>query len=182
MPAGLVGLEARVREDLANERREIDEMDMVDSIHEAGGEPAISRRLSGRWKTAGATSSRRSWGTRVRGAEDCASPITGWAPGSNSWSSAGKTRSAAGAAIFAWAGAALGPAVMRGGFNRTSALRIPNTRLFRTGNPFIDMLENTIVIDDRASFGVPSERPACAANRRCISAWTSWSRPTSRPP
>ena len=35
-PAGLVGLEARVREDLANERREIDEMDMVDSIHESG--------------------------------------------------------------------------------------------------------------------------------------------------
>jgi ATP-dependent helicase HepA len=34
-PAGLVSLDARIREDLASERREIDEMDMVDSIHES---------------------------------------------------------------------------------------------------------------------------------------------------
>ena len=62
--------------------------------------------------------------------------------------------------IFARAGAALGPAVMRGGFNRTSALRIPGTRLFRIGNPFIDMLGNTIVIDDRGQASVFLRRDA----------------------
>jgi ATP-dependent helicase HepA len=154
-PAGLVGLEARVREDLANERREIDEMDMVDSIHESGsGSRDIPAAI----------------GTLEDGWRDIESAVVGYAgDGAGGLRFAhhrvgprqqlveferGRRDPLLAPRIFAQAGAALGPAVMRGGFNRTSALRIPKTRLFRVGNPFIDMLRNTIVIDDRGQASV----------------------------
>ena len=170
------GLEARIREDLASERREIDEMDMVDSIHESGSGtrdiPAAIGTLETDWR-------------------DIESAVVGYAgDGSGGLRFShhrggprqqlvvferGRADPLLAPRIFARAGAALAPAVMRGGFNRTSALRIPGTRLFRIGNPFIDMLGHTIVIDDRGQASVfLAERPARrAANRRCISAWTS---------
>jgi ATP-dependent helicase HepA len=39
--------------------------------------------------------------------------------------------------------------MMRGGFNRTTVLRTPGTRMLRVGNPFIDILASTVRIDDR---------------------------------
>lgn len=160
-PAGLVSLEARIREDLANERREIDEMDMVDSIHESGSEtrdiPAAIGTLEDGWR-------------------DIESAVVGYAGDGSGGLRFSHHRVGPGQQlvefergrrdplltprIFARAGAALGPAVMRGGFNRTSALRFPGTRLFRTGNPFIDMLGNTIVIDDRGQASMFLRRDA----------------------
>ena len=154
-PAGLVGLEARVREDLARERREIDEMDMVDSIHESGSGTRDIPAAIGTLEDELARHRVRGRGVRGRRERRTALlPSPGGPPAATRGVRAGKTRSAAGAADLRQGGAALGPAVMRGGFNRTSALRIPGTRLFRTGNPFIDMLGNTIVIDDRGQASV----------------------------
>ncbi|WP_051844404.1 protein DpdE [Streptomyces globisporus] len=39
--------------------------------------------------------------------------------------------------------------VARGAFNRSTALRFPGTRIFRVGNPLIDVLSNAIAFDDR---------------------------------
>ena len=160
-PAGLVSLDARIREDLASERREIDEMDMVDSIHESGsGTRDIPAAI----------------GTLEMGWRDIESAAVGYAgdgSGGLRFShhrvgprqqlvefARGKRDPLLAPRIFARAGAALRPAVMRAGFNRTSALRIPGTRLFRIGNPFIDMLGNTIAIDDRGQASVFLRRDA----------------------
>ena len=43
---------------------------------------------------------------------------------------------------------------MEGGFNRTRSAATPGTRLFRSGNPFIDMLARSAVIDDRGQASV----------------------------
>ena len=154
-PAGLVGREAQVREDLANERREIDEMDMVDSIHESGSGirdiPAAIGTLEDGWRDieSAVVGYAGDGGGGLRFAHHRMGPRQQLVEFER-----GRRDPLLAPRIFARAGAALGPAVMRGGFNRTSALRIPNTRLFRTGNPFIDMLGNTIVIDDRGQASV----------------------------
>ena len=154
-PAGLIHLAARVRADLARERREIDGMDMLESIHESGwGSRDIAADI----------------GTLEMSWRNIESAVVGYAgDGSGglrfSHFRSGKRQQlmefARGSRppllaprIFAKAGAALGPTVMRGGFNRTSAMRIPGTRLFRSGNPFIDMLGNTIAIDDRGQASI----------------------------
>lgn len=160
-PAGLVRLDSRIREDLARERREIDGMDMLESIHESG---------SGTRDIAAAI------GALEMGWRDIESAVVGYAgDGSGGLRFShhrGGTRQqlmdfALGSRapllaprIFARAAVALGPAVMHGGFNRTSAMRIPGTRLFRIGNPFIDMLEDTVAIDDRGQASVFLRRDA----------------------
>jgi ATP-dependent helicase HepA len=44
--------------------------------------------------------------------------------------------------------------MMEGGFNRTAVLRLPGTRSFRSGNPFIDVLADAVSIDDRGQASV----------------------------
>ena len=51
--------------------------------------------------------------------------------------------------LFARAGVALRQSLMEGVFNRTVALRLTGTRLFRCGHPFVDLLSSVIAIDDR---------------------------------
>ena len=160
-PTGLIRLDARIREDLARERREIDGMDMLESIHESGS---------------GARDIAAAIGTLEMGWRDIESAVVGYAGdgsgglrfshyrGGNRQQlmqfALGTRAPLLAPRIFARAGAALGPAVMHGGFNRTSAMRIPGIRLFRIGNPFIDMLANTIDIDDRGQASVFLRRDA----------------------
>ena len=162
-PAGLVGLEARVREDLASERREIDEMDMVDSIHESGSGtrdiPAAIGTLEDGWRDIESAVV----GYAGDGAEDCASPITAGAPAATRGVRAGKTRSAA------------GPADLRPGRGRTRARgharRVqPDVGIAHSGDPLVpgrQPLHRHAREHDRhrrpgAGFGVPAERPARA--------------------
>jgi ATP-dependent helicase HepA len=39
--------------------------------------------------------------------------------------------------------------MMEGGFNRTSALRLPGTRMFRASHPFFEILAAAVAVDDR---------------------------------
>ncbi|MBO3752584.1 hypothetical protein J5X84_41585 [Streptosporangiaceae bacterium NEAU-GS5] len=43
----------------------------------------------------------------------------------------------------------VGRQTMVGAFNRSVALRLPETRLFRIGNPFVDLVADVVAIDDR---------------------------------
>ncbi len=160
-PEGLVRMGPRIRDDLARERKEIDGMDMLESIHDSGtGTRDIAAAI----------------GLLEMGWRDIESAVVGYAgDGSGGLRFSHHRRgprqqliefergSAApllAPRIFARAGAALRPATMQGGFNRTSVMRIPGTRLFRIGNPFIDMLESTATIDDRGQASVFARRDA----------------------
>ncbi len=149
-PEGLIRLAPRIRDDLARERKEIDGMDMLESVNDS---------------VSGARDIAASIGALETGWRDIESAIVGYAGDGNGGLRFSRHRKGPrqqlvvferGTAApllpprtFARAGDALRPAAMEGGFNRTSALRIPGTRLFRTGNPFIDMLESTVAVDDR---------------------------------
>ena len=161
-PQGLIGLGPKIRDDLVRERREIDGMDMLESVHASG---------------MGTRDIPASIGMLELGWRDIESAVVGYAgDGSGglrfSHHHAGirqqfvKFERGPAAPLlaprtFARAGAALKPATMQGGFNRTSALRTPGTRIFRMGSPFIDMLASTVTIDDRGQ--------ASAFTRRDIS-------------
>lgn len=149
-PGGLLRLAPRIRDDLARERREIDGMDMLESVHDSGS---------------GARDVAASIGMLETGWRDIESAVIGYAgdgSGGIRFSHHRKgprqqlvvfERGPAAPLLpprtFARASSALRPAAMQGGFNRSSALRIPGTRLFRIGNPFIDMVASTVAIDDR---------------------------------
>jgi ATP-dependent helicase HepA len=149
-PDGLTRLTPQIRDDLARERKEIDGMDMLESIHDSGS---------------GARDVAASIGMLEMGWRDIESSVVGYTgdgAGGLRFSHHRKgprqqlvvfERGIAAPLLpprtFARAGNALRPAAMEGGFNRTPALRIPGTRMFRVGNPFIDMLASTVAIDDR---------------------------------
>lgn len=56
--------------------------------------------------------------------------------------------------LFNRSSSSLSPEAMEGGFNRTAVLRLPGTRLFRSGNPFIDMLASVAAIDERGQASI----------------------------
>ena len=60
--------------------------------------------------------------------------------------------------ILAQGGTHLTPEMMQGAFNRTAALKVPGTRVLRSGNPFMDMLARTVWIDDRGQATVTLRR------------------------
>ena len=60
--------------------------------------------------------------------------------------------------ILARGGQQLTAAMMKGAFNRTAALKVPGTRVLRSGNPFIDMLARAVWIDDRGQAAVTLRR------------------------
>jgi len=164
-PQGLVGSVHAVREQLVRERREIDSMDMLESVHEsATGLRDVASSIG---------MLEMSW----RDMDVAVSGYAGQGPGGlrlfERRSSALRepiVRFERGAVdplmsprLFARAGRPLPAASMRGVFNRSVALRLPGTRVFRTGNPFVDMLADVIAIDDRGQASAlwrPSVNPA----------------------
>jgi ATP-dependent helicase HepA len=149
-PEGLIDLAPQIREDLTAERREIDGMDMLEAVHDsASGFRDIAASIG---------MLEMNW----RGIESAVVAYAGRGSGGLGFSHRGLgprqqvTQFERGSAapllaprIFALADTVLSPATMRGGFNRTSALRIPGIRLFRIGNPLIDVLAGAVAVDDR---------------------------------
>ncbi|GIH72024.1 protein DpdE [Sphaerimonospora thailandensis] len=147
---GLLAMAARVKADLAEARREIDKMDMLESIHETSiqgrdiatslqemefGWRDISQALSGYVDTSGGIGLRYNERT-VDGCPNMIFDASGPTPKIEPrlWRAA-RTR--------------LTPEVLRGTFNRNMALKHPGTRLFRIGNPLVDVLAEAVYLEDR---------------------------------
>jgi ATP-dependent helicase HepA len=149
-PQGLSGLTGRVTDDLKLERREIESMDMLESIHDTRtgvvDVAAAMGELEANWQlietaTTGYAGSGPG-GLRFRSLE--AGPggrITKFERG-------GKAPLVP-PRILAQGGTHLAPEMMRGAFDRAVTLEVPGTRMLRSGNPFMDMLARTVWIDDR---------------------------------
>jgi ATP-dependent helicase HepA len=149
-PEGLNDLTLAVSDDLKRELREIDELDMLEEIHDAQtGMVNIAvgiGDLEADWRVIEAATTSLAGGRAggLRFAEHAVGP-------------GGKVTQFERATrpplvpprILARGGTHLKPEMMRGAFNRAVALKEPGTRVLRAGNPFIDMLASTVWIDDR---------------------------------
>lgn len=160
-PEGIRMLSAAVRDDMARERKEIDSMDMLESI---------SDTASGMGKIAASIGELE---TRWRTIENAVLGYVGEGKGGLRFVDErkgprlqvvsfrrGPADPLMSPRLFQRSGAALRPDVMEGGFNRTAVLRLPGTRLFRSGNPFIDMLASVGAIDERGQASVFLRRDA----------------------
>ncbi|MFC0554892.1 protein DpdE [Planotetraspora thailandica] len=147
---GLPAMAARVKADLAEARREIDKMDMLESIHETsieGRDIATSllemeagwrdtgQALSGYVDTSGGIGLRYEERT-VDGSPNMIFDVSGPTP---------KVEPRLWRAARPW----LTPEVSRGTFNRNVALRHPGTRLLRIGNPLVNVLAEAVYREDR---------------------------------
>lgn len=147
-PGGLTAAIDRVHETLAAERRDIDTVDMLDAIYES---------TSGLRDIAAAVSDIE---TDWRSMQNALSAYAGEGPGGlrlsvQDSSPASMVRFGHGPAaplmpprLFARSGI-IGRQTTLGAFNRSVALRLPGTRLFRLGNPLVELLADAISIDDR---------------------------------
>jgi ATP-dependent helicase HepA len=158
-PEGLNGLTEKVTEDLKRERREIDSMDMLESIHETStgiiDVATAMGELEANWRDIEAATvgfaAGDGGGLRFRKYDV--------GPGGQfAQFERGKADPLVPPRILAKGGTQLTSEVMRGAFNRTAALRVPGTRILRSGNPFIDMLARTVWIDDRGQATVTLRR------------------------
>lgn len=150
-PPGLVSATPEVREQLLDAHKEIEKMDQLDSIYQETEEQrdiaTALRELEGNWSLArdallrytgrgdGGINLRRAE-RRVGGCQRTSFDLRGSIPHVPP-------------RLYAAQSAGLTPAKADGAFNRSSALRSPGTRLFRVGNPFVDMLAALSGIDDR---------------------------------
>ncbi|MFI5897672.1 protein DpdE [Actinoplanes sp. NPDC051513] len=147
-PRGLVAAVDRVRAALADERRDIDTVDMLDTIYEstsglrdianAIGELEVDWRKMQRALSTYAGDS--PGGLRLSVQES--SPMSMVRYGRGPIPPLMPPRLLARSGI-------VGQQTTAGAFNRSVALRMPGTRLFRIGNPFVDLLGDVIGIDDR---------------------------------
>ncbi|MET9218652.1 protein DpdE [Streptomyces sp. NPDC003300] len=150
-PAGLTTLAPDLRESLRQAKRNIDTMDMLESIHETSEQARQTTdtldRLEQEWRelrenlvhyadnSSGGLRFRhdiRTVGGHQRDRFDVASSHPLIDP---------RRHQAAASSIH--------PHMSQGVFNRSAALRAPGTRLFRTGNPFVDMLAEIVFADER---------------------------------
>ncbi|MEU4465261.1 protein DpdE [Streptomyces sp. NPDC024017] len=150
-PAGLTALAPALREDLRQAKRDIDTMDMLESSHETSEQARQTTgaldRLEQDWRTlrknlvhyaddsSGGLRFRhdvRTVAGHQRDLFDIASSRPLLDP---------QRRKAATESIH--------PHMSQGVFNRSTALRAPGTRLFRSGNPFVDMLAGIVFTDER---------------------------------
>lgn len=150
-PAGLASAAERVRASLLEALRTIEKMDMLESIHQD-------------------SESQHDVASKLRKLEEDYSSIrhallnyTGEGTGGINLRHIQRTVNACARDVFDLTeshphlpprlytaqSAPLRPDMTQGTFNRSSALRSPGTRLFRIGNPFVDMLASLIAIDDR---------------------------------
>ena len=164
-PEGLSRLIPIVTDDLAKERREIDGMDMLESINDvrtgvvdiaaAIGELEVS------WPgieaaTMGFASGAAGGLRFLAHAAGLGGQITQFERGNRSPLMPPR--------ILALGGTHLTPEMMRGAFNRAVTLKEPGIRVLRSGNPFIDMLARTVWIDDRGQATVLERRYPGDAN------------------
>jgi ATP-dependent helicase HepA len=168
-PEGMAGLAARVAEDMARERKEIDSVDMLESAYQtASGTREVASsigELEADWRAIetavigyagdGAGGLRFSWhraGPRhqvvhfERGKADPLMPPR----------------------LLALSGRSVRPAMMEGGFNRTAALRLPGTRMFRAGQPFFELLAAAVAVDDRGQASALWRRVAGLADEPSV--------------
>jgi ATP-dependent helicase HepA len=148
-PEGLNGLAEKVTEDLKRERREIDSMDMLESIHDTSTgvidvADAMGELEADWWDIEAATVGFAVGDHGLRFSQYDVGP-----GGQFAQFERGKADPLVPPRILAKGGTHLTSEVMRGAFNRTVALKVPGTRILRSGNPFIDMLARTVWIDDR---------------------------------
>lgn len=151
-PHGLMEEASGVTELLAQERKEIDGMDMLESVHESPSQTRDVAVSIGTFETGGW----KSFEAALPGyAGDAEGGLRFFVRRSGTQYQQtveferGRVAPLMPPRMFAVAGTSLTPAQMKGVFNRTAALRRPGTRLFRSGQPFVDLLTSVIAIDDR---------------------------------
>jgi ATP-dependent helicase HepA len=150
-PQGLVRCTEWVRQRLSEERKGIDSMDMLESIHQSatGLRDVASSigKLETTWRDIDvalrAYAGQGPGGLRLfeRRSSSPRKPLVRF--------DRGTVDPLMPPRLFARATRGVVPASMEGVFNRSVALRLPGTPLFRLGNPFVDMLAEVIAVDDR---------------------------------
>ena len=150
-PQGLIEDGQRIQADLAAARQEIDKMDMLESIHETSAEDrdiaAALVAFEQDWRATRDTLLRYvaddSGGIKLqhytRTVDGCSREIFDLQ----------QSRPLLAPRLWKSALRRVKPAIAQGAFNRSAALRAPGTRLLRRGNPLVDVLADTIAVDDR---------------------------------
>ncbi len=150
-PAGLAAAVEPVQTQLLDARKKIEKMDMLDSIHQDAEDEfdvsAALRELEGNWSSTRAAiltyTGHGSGGISLRHTrrtvDGCAQDVFDLAA----------SRPHVAPRLYLSQSAAMGTSTAQGVFNRSTALRFPGTRLFRIGNPLMDMLASLATIDDR---------------------------------
>ncbi len=147
-PAGLASAQQRVRDQLLEARQQIEKMDMLEAIYlDADGQDDTAkalRELEVGWKdiqrVAFQYTNEGSGGINIRRSDHIVGETV---------FDLVESRPHVPPRLYMAQTAALAPAVTRGTFNRSKALRSLGTRVFRIGNPFIDMLSALSAIDER---------------------------------
>ncbi|MFF1274649.1 protein DpdE [Streptomyces marokkonensis] len=150
-PAGLTALAPALREDLRQAKRDVDTMDMLESIHETSEQARQTTgaldRLEQDWRTlrkslvhyaddsSGGLRFRHDLRTVAGHQRDCFDVVS--------------SRPLIDPRRHKAATESIHPHMSQGVFNRSTALRAPGTRLFRWGNPFVDMLGGIVFADER---------------------------------
>ncbi|MCK9871167.1 hypothetical protein MRI28_16235 [Nocardiopsis dassonvillei] len=149
-PAGLTASADQVRSTLDDARGEIDKMDMLESIHIATAEEHDIAQALGefeqRWKETREAMLNYASGRggiklkhhnrQVKGCNVEHFDIA-------------DSRPLLDPRLWSEGTAHLNPGSTQAGFNRSAVLRAPGIRLFRRGNPLVDVLSSAILIDDR---------------------------------
>lgn len=150
-PAGLTSLASTVKEELHRAKRDIDTMDMVESIH------ATSEHA--RQTTAALDLLEQDWrslrSSLVRYADDSNGGLC-FRHGQHTTAGhqrdqfdVGSSKPLIDPRRYKAAAERIHPHMSQGVFNRSTALRAQKTRLFRQGNPFVDMLADIVFADER---------------------------------
>lgn len=151
-PEGLLAICERVVDLLKQERKEIDAMDMLESVHDSPADlrdiaAAINTFESQEWRNfeaalvgyAGSTAGGLRFVVHRTGSGY--HPVVEFELGGKPPLMPPR--------MFTLSGHHIQPPQMRGLFSRTAMLRRPGTRLFRIGQPFVDLLAQAATIDDR---------------------------------
>ncbi|MCC2280251.1 restriction endonuclease subunit R [Streptomyces sp. ET3-23] len=147
-PTGLASARQRVQDQLLEARQQIEKMDMLEAIYlDADGRDDVAkalRELELDWKGIQGVvfryTSGGSGGINIRHSEHTIGKTVFDLVGS---------RPHVSPRLYTVQTMALAPAMAKGTFNRSRALRSPGTRVFRIGNPFIDTLAALSTIDER---------------------------------
>ena len=148
-PAAMLATADMLTETLRQERREIDGMDTLEAVHEGTLGRSVAEAMSDmevRWGVH-ERAMRLYAGTGPGGLRFAVQPTEG-ARNIIRFERA-RADPLISPRLLALSGRSVPSESMLGTFNRNTALRQPGTRLFRLGNPFVDLLANVVLIDDR---------------------------------
>lgn len=148
-PTEMLATADMLTETLRQERRDIDAMDTLEAVHEGALGHGVAEAMS-------ATEIR--WAAHERAMKLYAGPeagglrfavqSTGAIPNIVRFERA-RADPLISPRLLALSGRSVPSESMQGTFNRNTALRHRGTRLFRLGNPFVDLLANVVAVDDR---------------------------------